>query len=163
MTRPTGGRRIFLGAYKPPKAVNQMTDPERYAWAEAVADAMSARAQHASGDDGSPRLRARTQAGVLHDHPSADLLRELLFGLGPGAGFLVVDRLDPPDKDHFAQVRQAADGTWVIEYRDGGPERHYQATTTDSSVVREVLIGWARGLTGWRERLTWIELRLPTS
>ena len=102
-----------------------------------------------------PLLRARNDRGYIIDDPSADKILQLLADLGPTNKFLVIDRLDAPDGDRYAQARVRANGIWVVEYRDGGPDRHYQALTTDRNLVGSVLVGWALQLDGWRRLLTW--------
>jgi hypothetical protein len=99
-------------------------------------------------------LRARTQLGVC-DNPSLELLRRLVFGLGPGNPYLVIDRLDAPDGDYYAQALHRPDGTWIVEYRDGGRNRHYQADASGPGVVYQLLAGWTLELPGWQRRLTW--------
>jgi hypothetical protein len=100
-------------------------------------------------------LRARISSGRTFENPSIGLLRDLVYGLGPGNPYLVIDRLDAPDGDFYAQTLHRPDGSWIVEYRDGGRNRHYQALAPGPSAVHQVLAAWALGLPGWRGRLTW--------
>ena len=102
-----------------------------------------------------PVLRAKTRYGRVFKNPSLDQMFKLVCGLGPGNPYLVIDRLDAPDGQQFAQALHRPDGVWVVEYRDGGRNRHYQALATGPGVVYQVLAGWALQLPGWRNRLTW--------
>ena len=101
-----------------------------------------------------PVPRAKTQI-ELYRNPSPDLLLKIVCGLGRGNPYLVLERLDAPSTDYFAQALHRPDGTWLVEYRDGSRNRHYQASPTGPGVVYQVLAGWALGLPGWRGRLTW--------
>jgi len=74
---------------------------------------------------------------------------------GPGNPYLVIDRLDAPDGDYYAQALHRPDGTWIVEYRDGGRNRHYQADASGPGVVYQLLAGWTLQLPGWQRRLTW--------
>jgi len=52
----------------------------------------------------------------------------------------------------------------LVEYRDGGPERHFAATTTHRTQPQKVLWKWTINQQGWSDTLTWqpIEVwRLP--
>jgi hypothetical protein len=52
MTTPTSGKRVFLGAFKPPRDFDEMTAAERHAWALTVADAMIATYRRSKEADG---------------------------------------------------------------------------------------------------------------
>jgi hypothetical protein len=66
-----------------------------------------------------PILRASNEAGDTCDDPSEDLLFELLAELGEGNSFLVVDRLEPGRTEDFIQAVIDANGSFVLEYREG--------------------------------------------
>lgn len=104
---------------------------------------------------GGSGLRAETAGGESYDAPSDALLFRLLDRLGPGNQYLIVDRLDAPDRQHYMQVYREDDGTFAIEYRDGAPDRHFETVTGDLREVRDALAGWASGATGWRKTLNW--------
>lgn len=104
---------------------------------------------------GGPGLRAETARGESYDGPSDALLFRLLDELGPGNQYLIVDRTDAPDHQHYMQVYREGDGTFAIEYREGAPDRHFETLTGDVREVRDTLSGWASGATGWRKTLRW--------
>ncbi|WP_329249276.1 hypothetical protein OG417_02845 [Actinoallomurus sp. NBC_01490] len=106
-------------------------------------------------------LRAETASGRSYDAPSEALLFRLLGELGPGNQFLVVDRVDVPGGQHYMQVYREVDATYVIEYREGAPERHFEAVTTDLRTALAVLIGWAAGAHGWRDACEWRQWPMP--
>jgi len=101
-----------------------------------------------------PVLRATTELGVVDD-PSLEILRTLIFGLGQGNPYLVIERTDLPDADHYAQALHRPDGSWIVEFRDGGRNRHYQADASGPGAAYRVLAGWALQLPDWQEGLTW--------
>jgi hypothetical protein len=100
-------------------------------------------------------LRVETAVGQSYDAPTEALLHRLLGELGAGNQFLVLDRLDAPGDEHYMQVFRETDGEFVIEYRDGGPDRHFEAMTADMREVHAVLTGWAAGAPGWRDPCDW--------
>jgi hypothetical protein len=76
MTRPTGRRRMFLGAYGAPTAINRMTDAERHAFAERIGDAMAAALGEVGRPDGErdpdrdqPAFR---NGSIIHLDPADD-------------------------------------------------------------------------------------------
>jgi hypothetical protein len=99
-----------------------------------------------TGEERAPRGRRR---------PPLELLERLVRELGPGNRYLVIARLDPPDDERYAQARHRPDGSWIVEYRDGGRTRHFEAVAPGPRVTYLVLAGLALGLPGWRDRLTW--------
>ncbi len=46
-----------------------------------------------------------------------------------------------------------------VEYRDGGPDRHYAAITDDAEVAANALAGWVDHIDGWDRQLRWEPLR----
>ncbi|MFC5034655.1 hypothetical protein ACQFX6_32210 [Streptomyces sp. DSM 41987] len=114
---------------------------------------------------GTPLLRAIEWDGTSWDDPSDDQLHDLLADMSLTWRFVVVERLDlEPAGQHYMQVYLNDDLSYQVEYRDGGPDRHFRAhvprTHEVFSVqpVAEVLQGWAHGQPGWREALPWAPL-----
>lgn len=101
-------------------------------------------------------LRARVESGSTYDDPSKDLLLSLLTAIENGEeDFLVVERTSDRSGQTYAQTALADDRRYVLEYRDGGPERHFQTYARDKHVVHRVITGWAFGFPGWRDTLAW--------
>ena len=71
--------------------------------------------------------------------------------------FLILER--PDDPDHYAQVNVEEESDFHVEYRDGGPDRHYAAITDDADVAAHVLVGWVDRIDGWDRQLQWERLR----
>ena len=104
---------------------------------------------------GGPALRAETADGTSYDDPSAALLRRLLGELAPGNQFLVIDRLDAVNDEHYMQVYREGHGIYAVEYREGAADHHFEAMAGDLHEVHDVLTGWAAGAPGWREIFDW--------
>lgn len=96
------------------------------------------------------------ESGETWDDPSEDLLFELLSDMERGGEqFLIVDRLADGTGQTFAQVLCTDAGTYRVEYREGGEDRHFQAATEDKRLVHDVICRWAFELPGWRDALPW--------
>jgi hypothetical protein len=106
-------------------------------------------------------LRAETAGGRSYDAPNGALLLRLLGELGPGNQFLVVDRLDAANSEHYMQVYREVDGTYVIEYRSGAANRHFETVATDLRTTFTVLTGWAADSPGWRDACDWRQWPMP--
>jgi hypothetical protein len=102
--------------------------------------------------DGARSVHERVEPLEAH---LAALLRSLLTQSEDA--FLILER--PDDPDHFAQVVVAEQSDFQVEYRDGGPEHHYAATTDDADVAAHVLAGWVDRIDGWDRQLQWERLR----
>ncbi|MBL0888089.1 hypothetical protein [Myceligenerans indicum] len=120
-----------------------------------------------------PTLRIVTDRGLVQDDPSAFQLLVLLQEIRRGSeNFLVAHRLSRPEH-YFQTVRadavrgraqdcygtRAASG-YLIEYRDGSPDRHYQAECATHTEVHDAVTGWAEGRDGWHEPYAWTRLDL---
>ena len=86
----------------------------------------------------------------------AALLRSLIGR--PNDPFVILVR--PGYDTYFAQAAANEDGSFQVEYRDGGPDHHYGAATDDVDLVAQVLAGWADRIDGWNSRLQWEKLDL---
>ncbi|MDH6281134.1 hypothetical protein [Prescottella agglutinans] len=109
-----------------------------------------------------PALQAIDEDGTTWDNPSAQQLHGLLADMSLTCRFVVVRRLDlEPAGQHYMQVYLNDDLSYDVEYREGGPDRHFQAQVPHEheflavEVVSEVLQAWAFERPGWREALPW--------
>ncbi|MEU5437269.1 hypothetical protein AB0G73_28360 [Streptomyces sp. NPDC020719] len=110
-----------------------------------------------------PVLRARSWSGECQDDPSEDALFDLLSEMNLRHRFVVVERLDSqPEGQHYMQVCLNDDMTCQVEFREGGPDLHFQARVDGPfdqrghETVARVLQDWAVGRPGWREALPWV-------
>jgi hypothetical protein len=110
---------------------------------------------------GEQALRVETACGASYDAPSGALLLRLLGELGPGNQFLIVDRLDAPNAEHYMQIYREADGMFTVEYREGAADRHFETVAADLRTAFTVLAGWAAGTPGWRESCSWRQWPIP--
>ncbi len=110
-----------------------------------------------------PVLQAVEADGTTWDHPSEEQLHDLLADMSLGSRFVVVQRLDlKPVDQHYMQVYLNDDLSYQVEYREGGPDKHFQTWVPRThevfavEPVAEVLQAWAFGRPGWRDRFTWV-------
>jgi hypothetical protein len=109
-----------------------------------------------------PVIRATEADGTDWDDPSEEKLHDLLADMSLNCRFVVVKRLDAePEGQHYMQVYLNDDLSYQVEYREGGPDRHFQAwMPRDRGIfsvepVAEVVQDWAAERAGWREALSW--------
>ncbi|MFJ5829461.1 hypothetical protein [Streptomyces sp. NPDC093089] len=110
-----------------------------------------------------PILQAVEADGATWDDPSEDQLHDLLADMSLSSRFVVVRRLDSePVDQHYMQVFLNDDLSYQVEYREGGPDKHFQTWVPRGhgvftvEPVAEVLQGWACGRPGWREAHSWV-------
>lgn len=102
-----------------------------------------------------PAIRATTESGEIWDDPSEDLLLEVLSDIERGGElFLVVDRLADPDRQTYMQTILEG-GVFVVEHREGSPDRHFRAVTSSKDEVHAAFVAWAAGDEAWRQVLAW--------
>jgi hypothetical protein len=76
--------------------------------------------------------------------------------LSTGAStYLIVDSLRDPTNQTYAQTSRNQDGTYIVEYRDGAPERHYGTVAQDMRAAHALITGWAFAVPGRRDSTTW--------
>ncbi|MFF5785492.1 hypothetical protein ACFY8P_11045 [Streptomyces sp. NPDC012693] len=109
-----------------------------------------------------PVIRAIEADGTTWDDPSEDRLHDLLADMNLTRRYVVVRRLDAePADQHYMQVFLNDDLSYQVEYREGGPDRHFQAWVPRAPgvfavrPVAEVLQNWAFARPGWRDTLSW--------
>ena len=103
-----------------------------------------------------PVLRATAESGDTIDAPSEDGLFMMLEGVEAGeSAYLIVESLTDPTHQTYAQTSRNEDGTYVVEYRMGGPEHHYGTLAQNMRAAHALLTGWAFGVPGWRDAANW--------
>ncbi len=108
-----------------------------------------------------PLLRATSESGDTLDDPSTDALFTMFEGLEAGKGtFLIVEALADVNGQTFVQAARGDDGTYVVEYRQGSADQHFQTTAPDVREAHALVTMWAFGLPGLHERVTWSRLEL---
>ncbi len=107
-----------------------------------------------------PALRAETESGVVADDPSADdlyhLIDELTFN--GGNDFLVLSRTDRGSDHYYVQVMQEDADRFAVEYRDGGPDRHFASLAWSVDEVHRVVLAWIGGEPGWAGTCVWTKV-----
>ena len=61
--------------------------------------------------------------------------------------------------DHYLQIAEL-DGALMLEYRDGGPDRHYRSTRTNLTrqEATPIFLMYLKGDRRWREAVPWVPL-----
>lgn len=117
---------------------------------------MSGRPWEHPGMSARPVLRVTAESGDVVDDPSEDALFMMFEDIEAGRGtYLIVDSLRDPSSQTYAQTSRNDDGTYIVEYRDGGPERHFGTVAQDMRSAHALATGWAFGVPGWRKSATW--------
>ncbi len=114
-----------------------------------------------------PKIRAIDESGVSIDDPSEIDLYNLIADLNLSCRFVIVDRpARGQTSDDYMQVWLNDDFSFQVEYREGGPDRHFEAwipcppeMAGHEHVVR-LLLDWAYDRPGWRTALPWKPLAL---
>jgi hypothetical protein len=126
-------------------------------------------------------LLAKTADGRVFEltDPFEDDLHDLVAEMNLRWSFLIVERPDLlPSGQHYMQVMIDPHIDWdeghgyFVEYRDGGPDRHFRAAVRDDrpwgmvwspafEQVVKVLQDWAFQRNGWREAMSWERIDMP--
>ncbi|SKB03613.1 hypothetical protein [Aeromicrobium choanae] len=103
-----------------------------------------------------PVLRATSESGDVILDPSEDALFMMFEDLEAGdSTYLIVESLTDATGQTYAQSARNDDGTYIVEYRDGRPDRHFGADAQDMRTAHSLIAGWACEIPGWREDVTW--------
>jgi hypothetical protein len=101
-----------------------------------------------------------TSDGETHNGVTSAELLDILASIGPDNAFALLTEPGSRDDQHYIQASLAGDGEWHVEYRDGGPDRHYGAECHDVEAVHRILVGWADDSGEWRTRLPWYQMEM---
>ncbi|GAT68082.1 cAMP-binding protein [Planomonospora sphaerica] len=108
-------------------------------------------------------ITVRTEDGRRHVRVDAGGLAGLIGRLGGrNDRFLVVQRI-PDLPEVFVQVWHENGGDYVLEHRDGAPDRHFQTVLDDPGPVIAAITRWARPEEDWDSGLDWTSLDLGPS
>lgn len=105
--------------------------------------------------EGQLPISVATEAGQVRRGISTRELTSLLSGLGPpGNRFAVMERLGGEDQ-RFVQAWREGERDFEVEYRDGGPARHFATRCQLAGQVVELFLGWIRDVPGWNTACGW--------
>ncbi|GII33702.1 DUF6891 domain-containing protein [Planotetraspora mira] len=105
-------------------------------------------------------IAVETEDGQRHIRIATQELAGLVRRIGgEDDKFLVVQRI-PDLPDVFIQVWHQAGGDYTLEYRDGSPDRQFQAMLDGPEPVIAAMTGWARADRGWNSGLDWVPMDL---
>lgn len=97
--------------------------------------------------------------GSLTIAPSPIRIAESLETLSHDNWYAILER----DADEYVQAaveHQSPLGRYVLEHRDGGPDRHYTTYIDDAAELEAAFIGFAMGTADWSSRLSWQRIEI---
>lgn len=104
-------------------------------------------------------LKAFNESGQIWEDPSEDLLFMLMEDIERGnEKFLVIERLSDTTQQTYIQSARNDDGTYVVEYRDGSPQKHFGTNVGDMRSAHAVITAWAFELPHWSDSATWSQI-----
>ena len=89
-----------------------------------------------------PVLRAITSTEEHWDDPSEDMLFMLFEDLKEDQDYFIVQRVADPDGQTYAQVMKT-NNTYLVERREGAPDKHFHAVTAEMRAAHEDMTTWA--------------------
>jgi hypothetical protein len=69
-------------------------------------------------------------------------------------------RLADASGQTFVQAARNDDGTYVVEYRQGSADQHFQTSAPDFREAHALVTMWAFGLPGLHERAAWTQVKV---
>jgi hypothetical protein len=103
-----------------------------------------------------PLLRAIPESGPTTVDPSEDMLYELLSDVDAGRGaWLIVERVADTSGQTYAQALRRADGSYLVEHREGSPDAHFKTGVATMRDAHQLLTGWAFELPAWNAGHDW--------
>ena len=105
-------------------------------------------------------FRASVESGDNWDDPSEDHLFLLLEDIERGdETYLIVERLNDPSGQTYIQTIRNGDGGFLVERRDGGPDRHFQTNASDFRHAHAIIAAWAFGAPDGAMADEWIPVK----
>lgn len=90
------------------------------------------------------------------------LLRDLVLRPtwpSPDNPFLILARAE----QHHIQTYRDTDGSYQLEYREGGPDAHFRFVTEEPGLVADVMWAWVSEDPSWRTAVQWIPLEFSAT
>jgi hypothetical protein len=88
--------------------------------------------------------------------PTLEQVAEAVVQTVNAPSFLILEQ----GTERYVQMSPALHGTFGVEYRDGGSDRHFLYETGDRSQVKDIFESYARGDDDWRHRYRWEPFQL---
>lgn len=101
------------------------------------------------------RARASNERGEVVEVPTSEDIRTLLSGLTSANRFVIVERLDAENDEHYMQVYLQDDGAYWLEYREGDADTHFQTSGRSLRLIWQTFTMWLYRLPGWRDAFIW--------
>lgn len=94
-------------------------------------------------------------------NPGIADIHGVLRRLTPGGDQFAILRSRP--SHCFIQTHTSDDGQFAVEYREGGPDRHYEANVPQSlDAVLDAFESYLTGDNRWRTAFEWRRMELPS-
>jgi hypothetical protein len=100
-------------------------------------------------------ITVAAESGPRMIRPTASALGDAVRRIGGARDRFLVVRRVPDLPEFFLQVWCELGGPYTLEYRDGGPDRHFRAAASDASAVIAALLGWVDGQSTWAAGFEW--------
>ncbi|WP_228473758.1 hypothetical protein [Streptomyces calidiresistens] len=117
------------------------------------------------GEEVSARLRMEDASCIVLDDPSEEQVYDTIADLNSRFRYAVLQRLDVPGAEAgqcYIQVWLHDDGGYIVEHREGGPDRHFRVRLAPApgpfgnEPVARLVWSWARpGDESWRTAVAW--------
>ncbi|WP_040794023.1 hypothetical protein [Nocardia higoensis] len=103
--------------------------------------------------DPADRVEVTVSHGGAGEFPylTETLIHQWVPELAEPNPYLIAER----EPQHYIQTYRTAPGEFAVEYRDGGPDRHYALTLTEPRDVAALIWAWARGDQATVDARTW--------
>ncbi|MCO6010171.1 hypothetical protein NE236_34925 [Actinoallomurus purpureus] len=101
------------------------------------------------------RARASNERGEVIGGPTSEDIRALLSGLTSANRFVIVERLDAENDEHYMQAYLQDDGAYWLEYREGDADTHFQTSSRSLRLIFQTFTMWLYRLPGWRDSFIW--------
>ena len=69
--------------------------------------------------------------------------------------YLIVERTADTTQQTYAQAAPNDAGGYVVEHREGGPDRHFATDVADMGAAHELITAWAFQLPDWDAQVNW--------
>jgi hypothetical protein len=100
-----------------------------------------------------PHLRLLLEDDTCYDNPTARQIQKGLKSLNDDNTFAILERTDAE------YIQTLLDGAeYVVEYRAGGPDQHFQAFADDVAEVVRVFQAYAKGDDAWKQAFDWTRI-----
>jgi hypothetical protein len=108
-----------------------------------------------------PAFSLTSEHGPMVPDPDDDRIERTLTRLGRDNSFAILDRADGwYVQVGYGETAGVRPGLYAMEYREGSPDRHFRAVTSDVTAVVRFMQEFLRGDDGWKRRHGWSRIEV---